>query len=242
MKKQDVTHTYSRENREIAVFSILLCIVFSLLSGCTPVSGEGVQNHENEPVPITRTRPVEPTATLPLTEYDPIPFGLDEVICQLDSNTFQDFDHWADELIPGVNTVDDLLTLTTIPEERQPERTGVWRGSIDDVYLVFSNGLLEAKSDPRTKLGEIVAHYGLPEKVLWKIPTELNDHPIDETFLLYPEHNAVFWESKKITRFIPNTEFRYSEFSIEEIYLGHTSSFETDQFDQYIESVWPCLE
>ena len=108
--------------------------------------------------------------------------------------------------------------------------------------MVFLDGILVTKIDPRTELGDIVAHYGTPEVIVWQLPSFHNDHPIRTTFLVYPEYNAMFWELRTVMSFTSDTEFRYSDFTIEEAFLAHLSSFETDRLDRYVESVWPCSE
>ncbi|NIT56742.1 MAG: hypothetical protein GWN00_11060, partial [Aliifodinibius sp.] len=144
-------------------------------------------------------------------------------------------------LIPGISTIDDLLALRDIPEKFQPERTGYDSISTGGAALWFSNGILESKSDPRTKLGEILAHYGPPDKVLWQLPSYDNDHPVEDTILLYPEHNGFFYGRDKVITFSPNSEFHSLFFSSQEDYLLYTSvNFETDRFELFIESAWPC--
>lgn len=90
-------------------------------------------------------------------------------------------------------------------------------------------------------MDEIIAHYGPPDKVLWQLPSYRNDHPVEETILLYSQHNALFFARGNVTLFSPNTEFQSLFLSSEEAYLLYTSvNFETDAFYQFIESDWPC--
>lgn len=218
--------------------------MFIVLTGCTIAPGENVQTQESEPVLASPIPSVYVTAaTQPVESPAPFPFSFDEVSCQFDPKSEQDFDHWADGLKPGVSTVDDLLTLTDIPDETQPERTGIWSGyTSDGVYLVFRDGILERKSDPRTKLGEIVQHYGLPQKIVWEIPRKRFDEAYYVTYLVYPEHRAVFYEWDKVTWFTANTEFEYSSLSTQEHFDSTLSSFIDDAYTRYEESGWPCRE
>jgi hypothetical protein len=228
--------------REKATFYLLLCALFVVLLGCTNVSDEDVQSQEREPVLATSMPSVYVTATQSVEEPAPFSFSLEEVSCQFEPNSEQDFDHWADELTPGVSTIDDLLTLTDIPDEAQPERTGIWTYTSDAVYLVFRDGILEDKSDPRTKLGDIVQHYGLPQKIVWEIPRKRSDGASYVTNLVYPEHKAVFYDWGKVTWFTSNTEFRHSLFSTQEGFNGILSTFTDDAYTRYEESAWPCGE
>jgi len=237
------------------VFYWLLCLVFILLPGCADLSGENVPTQQSEPIPAMPTptalaTPI-PTFDLPptilLQGSDPFPFSLDEVkvFCQhLDLDTMPDNSHWADALIPGVSTIDDLLALTSIPNDIQPKRAGLWsyQSDTDNASFDFEHGILYAKGDPRTKLGEIIQHYGHPQRIVWEIPLERYDGASYATYLIYPEHRALFFAWDKVTWFTTDTEFGYSNFYTQEGFDAKLSALTYADYNRYEELVWPCEE
>lgn len=239
-----MTHMHTREYKEKIVFSLLFCIVLVVLPGCTDLSNVSSQAQESEPVLATAVSTIYVPATHPTEEPDPFPFSLDEVkvSCQFDIDTTQGHDHWADALTPGASSIDDLFALTSIPDETQPERTGLWRYNSETIHLVFYNGILEQKADPRTTLGEIVQHYGHPQMIVWEIPRQRFDEASYVTYLVYPEYRAVFFEWNKVAEFAFNTEFRYSNFSTQEIFDTIIARFVDDDYYRFEELVWPCEE
>jgi hypothetical protein len=235
---------YAREYKGKTVFSLLFYIVLVVLPGCTNLSGVSSRPQESEPILATAVPTIYMPTTQPIKEPDPFPFSLDEVevFCQFDIDTTKNYDHWADTLIPGVSTIDNLFALTSIPDKTQPERIGAWRYNSDAVHLQFYNGVLEQKADPRITLGEIVQHYGHPQMIVWEIPRQHFDEASYVTYLVYPEHKAVFFEWNKVTQLAFNTEFRYSNFSTQEIFDTILARFVDDDYYRYEELVWPCEE
>lgn len=240
--------------REKGIYYLYL-LLWLILPGCADLSGENVPTQESEPVLATSTpttlatstTTVEVTPTIVLQGSDPFPFSLDEVkvFCQyLDPDTMPDNSHWADALIPGVSTIDDLLTLTSIPDDIQPKRAGLWsyQSDTDNASFDFEHGVLYEKGDPRTKLGEIVQHYGSPQKVVWVIPRSRYHGASYETYLVYPEHRALFFAWDKVTWFTTDTEFGYSDFSIQEGFDTRLSAITYPDYNRYEELVWPCGE
>ena len=237
------------------VFYWLFCLVFILLPGCADLSGENVPTQESEPVlttptptPLaTSTTTVEVTPTILLQGSDPFPFSLDEVkvFCQyLDPDTMPDNSHWADAFIPGVSTIDDLLALTNVPDDIQPKRAGIWRyaSETDNARFNFVNGILYTKGDPRTKLGEIVQHYGSPQKVVWEIPRTRYDEASYATYLIYPEHRAFFYAWDKVTWFTTDTEFWHSNIFTQEEFDAQLPALTYADYNRYEELIWPCEE
>lgn len=106
----------------------------------------------------------------------------------------------------------------------------------------FSDKLLVKKSDPRTKLGEIVQHYGSPEKVIWVIPRTYYHGASYVTYLIYPEHRVLFFAWDKVTWFTTDTEFGYSNFYTQDFFDTKLSAITYADYDRYEELVWPCGE
>lgn len=248
-------HTLRKANRGKVVFALLLGLAVAILTGCTSLLGENMSARESElvlvtPIPTalaTSTPTVEATSTIVLQGSDPFPFSLDEVkvLCQyLDPDTMQDNGHWADALIPGVSTIDDLLALSNVPDDIQPKRAGEWwyASEADNTKLLFIDGALYLKGDPRTKLGEIVQHYGHPQRIVWEIPLERYDGASYATYLIYPEHQALFFAWDKVTWFTTDTEFRYSNFYAQEGFDVKLSALTYPDYNRYEELVWPCEE
>ncbi len=241
--------------REKGIYYLYLLLWLVLLPGCADLSGENMPTQETEPVlttptptPLaTSTSTVEVTPTILLQGSDPFPFSLDEVkvSCQyLDPDPMQDDDHWADALIPGVSTIDDLLALTSIPDDIQPKRVGLWsyQSDTDNASFDFEHGILYAKGDPRTKLGEIIQHYGHPQRIVWEIPLERYDGVSYATYLIYPEHRALFFAWDKVTWFTTNTVFGYSNFYAQDGFDVKLSALTYPDYNRYEELVWPCGE
>ncbi len=247
-----MSHMHVKANRKEVVVPLLLCLVIAFLSGCIALPDEKLSTPESEPVlatPIvtafaTPAPTVYVSPTMLVEESDPFPFSLDEVTCYFDTNTMQDYDHWADAFVPGVSTIDDFLALSNLPDDLQPERTGLWRywSDTDNARLDFEHGILYEKGDPRTKLGEIVQHYGLPEKIVWEIPRRRYDGASYATYLVYPEHRAIFFAWDKVIWFTPNTDFGYSNFYTQEDFNAKLSALTYADYNRYVESDWPCGE
>jgi hypothetical protein len=244
-----------KTHREQMVFSLLVCLVVAVFSGCTSLQGENVSTQESElvlatAVPTVLSTPtptVEITPTILLYGSDPFPFSLNEVkvFCQyLGSDTTPDNSHWADALIPGVSTIDDLLALTSIPDDILPTKAGVWRyaSETDNARFMFIDGVLYLKGDPRTKLGEIIQYYGHPETITWEIPRSRYDEASYATYLIYPEHRAFFYAWDKVTWFTTDTDFWHSNFFTQDEFDAELSALTYPDYNRYEELVWPCEE
>ena len=122
----------------------------------------------------------------------------------------------------------------------EPQNIGLWTYESDDVILNFEDGLLYARSDPRTRLNDILLFYGTPHSIIWQVPVQNFHGAIYATYLTYPEHNAVFFTWEKVVNFTADTEFSDSNISTQENFEAILSNFVTDDFNHYEHSPWLC--
>lgn len=186
--------------------------------------------------------PTNTTIAGALPETDPLPhppYGLDDIDCYDMVSGAKRIEHWADRLVPGESSISDLERLVDLSTQ-DPVSNGLWEYRDNSVQLRFWDGILRAKSDPRTQLGDIILEYGIPEQIVWHIPRTAYHLAKYDTILLYPQIKALFHTEEQVIDFGWETDFKYSRIVILERYMELTAQYVSTEDDDYQFFTWPC--
>lgn len=190
----------------------------------------------------------EPSAATPSTEVllesDPLPnapYELDDIRCHDMVAGAKKIEHWSDRLIPGESSIDNLQELVDFYGDN-PIYSGPWEYRAGNVRLLFLDGILRTKSDPRRQLGDIVLEYGPPEQLVWHIPRVAYHLAKYDTILLYPNIHTIFYTEEQVINFGWETGFEYSSIVTAERYIELVAQYRPTENDDYQFFMWPCLE
>jgi hypothetical protein len=157
--------------------------------------------------------------------------------------------HPFDEIIPGQSTAEEVSDLLGLPfEEKELNNTPIWLYQMPEgpspLSIYFRDDTVVRRNEPRARLGEIVAHYGVPTQIYWELPRFYFDESIPRTYLLYPEQGAFFVQEEQIVNFASDTIFRLSfivapdEFDNLLVQMGHV--LKESDYEEYVQLEWPC--
>jgi hypothetical protein len=157
--------------------------------------------------------------------------------------------HPFDGITPGQSTSEDVLNLLASPtEQRETNSILTWLYELPEgpspLSVYFRDDKVVRRNEPRARLGEIVAHYGVPTQIYWELPRFYFDESIPRTYLLYPEQGAFFVQEEQIVNFASDTIFRLSfivasdEFDNLLVQMGHV--LKESDYEEYVQLEWPC--
>lgn len=231
--------------------SIFWIACLSLLIGmtsCVPGSHPTTGPVGNLPTPtlLLPTIPSTSTANVdsapPPTEL-PFIYSIDMIECNLQSSISSQ-NYALDQIILKQSTQEDVRELLGEPEDTtvNQELTTWWWFGENYAWVTFRNEIAVRRAEPRFLLGEVVAHYGVPSEVVWRIPIVASDEIWFSTFLLYPEQGILFEKENQVVQFSSDTSFPEgvimfpSEF---DDYLKEKQIL-TSPYFKYEVFPWPC--
>jgi hypothetical protein len=160
--------------------------------------------------------------------------------------------HSFDRIFPSRSVKTDVLDILGEPDDEE-EWDGIsywiyelendngsytvgWRG--DDLFY---------RSEPRQRLDEIVARYGVPTEIYWRLPLFYYDESTPRTYLLYREQGTLFIVEDQIVEFATDTQFDESYVIAPDQYqrfLASRGIFNEKwaEYEEYIEVKWPCRD
>lgn len=219
--------------------------VFALviLGGCTPTSEPIAYLTPNimsqmtpQPTFTTPENILSPTLDLPLIHT------VDEITCELQPiSSPQNYE--LDQIVAGESTEEEVKTLLGEPKQQFVEQGWTWLQFGENyAWVAFQNGFVVQKTEPRFRLDEIVAYYGVPIQVVWRIPA-VNSHDIwFSTFLLYPEQGVLFERENQIIQFSSKVSFPFGVVTLPSEFNDYLSNYQILTSPSFIYEIfpWPC--
>lgn len=235
---------------------LIYLLIVCTITACVPTATEPIPTGRPTLTPLPAATPTpfteliatgRPTLTPPPTVTPlllPLPLHPQAEDVQCEESTISPVDrvYEGDQIVPGQSTKVDVLALLGEPYEISADGTEDW-WLYRSITVMFRTGgnVVTARRDPRHRLNEIVAKYGVPAQLVWQLPNFTGPHAISRTCLLYPQQGVFFVTEHKLTIFANDTflnSSRVVEPSQFEEALRRNGLFHQDRTLYTID--WPC--
>jgi len=235
---------------EKAIATIGLSLLMMTLVMCSPPVEHSLSATE---LPLKITNVPNESIGTSNTQITPYPTDhslpniplMEEITCSLNLENVTAIPGITDEIIPGITTQNDVVTLLGSPSiETIWEGRTHWVFDAFDVYVLIEEGRVIERNAPWYRLDEIVVRYGPPEQVVWRVPKSAYHGAMYNTYLLYPTKGTMFISgSGELVSNFTNDELFGSSYVAEHDRYNQIVEAEeifTDEFDEAIVFDWPC--
>jgi hypothetical protein len=164
--------------------------------------------------------------------------------CDIESFSLTPTAYPLDQIVLGQTTQAEILALLGPPsEEVFWARQTKWWYQPYQSWVVFQDEVVVEYSDPRRSLGEILAKYGPPNQIIWKLPKFDYHGAMELTYLLYPQEGVLFEADRQVLTFGLNTPFYASDVVEPSRFDSRIAEQEIliqTEWDWSVEVKWPC--